>query len=151
MHAHAKPSRRGARASATASLLLTVLGTISFITGSFSDHALGSVLGLCLVFSLPAGLLFLFCMWRVQAGNLLGAIISSMTGGIIMVVAAIAAAIASAYSNPCFEIARCTRGPTFAYLAQIAAMIAFLCAAAFGLFIAPAVVGLAIHRRRTPT
>jgi hypothetical protein len=148
MHAHSKPSRRVARDSAIASLLLTILGTVSFLAGSFSYHALGSVLGLCLVFTVPAGLLFFFCISRVQTGNFHGAITLSVIGGCIMVIAAIAAAIASAYANPCFEIARCTRGPTFTYGALVAAMIAFLITATLGLFVSPAGLGLAAHRRR---
>lgn len=151
MHAHSELSWRVAQDSVLASLLLTILGTGSFLSGRFSYHALGSVLGLCLVFTVPAGLLFFFCISRGHTGNLRGAITLSVIGGSIMVIAAIAAAIASAYANPCFELARCTRGPTFASAALIAAMIAFLCTAALGLFVSPAALGLAAHRRRAST
>jgi hypothetical protein len=148
MHVHLTLSRRTARASARASLVLTVLGTASFIAGSFAYHALGSVLGLCLIFTVPACVLFLFSLSRVQMGNLSRAIIFSVIGGAIMVAAAIGAAIASAYANPCFEIAPCTRGPNFAYPALIAAMIAFLITAALGLLVSPAALGFASQRRR---
>jgi hypothetical protein len=151
MHTHSRPSRRVARDSALASLLLTILGTVIFLAGSFSDHALSSALGLCLVFTVPASLLFSVCISRVRTGNLRGAVILSIIGGSIMVIAAIAAAIAAAYANPCFELARCTRGPTVAYLTLITAMIMFMCTAALGLFVSPVALGFAAHRRRAST
>jgi hypothetical protein len=151
MHAYLTPFRRLESATAAGSLLLTVLGILSFLAGSLSNGAQGSVLGLCLIFTVPACLLFCFSMSRVKIGDLLGAVILSVIGGFIMVAAAIAAAIAAAYANPCFEIAKCMRGPTFAYLSLIAAIIAFLLTGALGLFISPAAMGIAAHRRGART
>jgi ABC-type glycerol-3-phosphate transport system permease component len=108
MHAHSRPSWRVARDSALASLLLTILGTVIFLAGSFSDRALSSALGLCLVFTVPASLTYSVCISRVRTGNLGVAIMLSIIGGSIVVIAAIAAAIAAAYANRCFELARCT-------------------------------------------
>jgi hypothetical protein len=135
--------RVGVRIRATASLLLTILGTVIFLAGSFSEHALGSALGLCLVFTVPAGLLFSFCMFRVQTGNLRGAITLSVVGGSIVAIAAAMAATASAYANPCFEIARCSQGASFGYGALLAAMSDFLVTAALGLFVSPIALGFA--------
>lgn len=133
------------------SLLLTVLGSLGFFAGSLADDAQGSVLGACLISTVPAGLLFLSSMSRVRVGGFLQTTLMSIVGALVMVVTAIATAISNAYANPSFEIARCTKAPTFAYLSLTANMIAFLITAVLGLFITPTVLGVAAWRREVLT
>lgn len=147
IHAHRSSIRRIPYTGPMLSVVLTVFGTLSFVVGSIDQHALGSILGACLLFTVPASLLFSWSVVRMRAEDVFGAILASLIAGLFMVVAAIAAAISSAYANPCFGLARCTRGQSFGSLSLITAMVAFLLAAALGLFITPTVFSL-VRRRR---
>jgi hypothetical protein len=103
MQAYLTSYQRLARTLVAASLGLVVTGTLSFVAGSRAYYAQDSVLATYLTFVVPTFLLFLYSMSRVRNGEFLRAVLVSIVGGLLMIVAAISAAIFSAYASPCFE------------------------------------------------
>lgn len=140
--------QRVARVSTTASVVLGVVGTLDFATAGIADHIQTSFLALTLAFAVPACLLFLYSGLQARTADLHSATLVSIVGGLIMVVDLIAAALSSAYANPCFEIAHCTRGLSFSYVAFNVAIILFLVTAVLGLFVSPLAISGSAHRRR---
>jgi hypothetical protein len=140
--------QRVAQVSTTASLILGIVGTIAFSAAGLADHIQTSFLAGTLAFAVPGCLLFLYSGLQTRTKNFLSATLVSIVGGLIMLVDLIAAALSSAYANPCFEIAHCTRSSSFAYVAFNVAIILFLVTAVLGLFVSPLAVSGSARRRR---
>jgi hypothetical protein len=138
-------SERVAQIAVVCSSALTAAGVLIFVAGGLA-HAQGSDVVAALVFGLPACLLFTYAARRVQTHDFPRAAIVCLVGGLLTAAEVILVGLSAAYSDPCFEVAHCTRGPSFSYVALTGATLVFLLAGALGLVIGPLAIGFAQWR-----
>jgi hypothetical protein len=138
-------SQRVAQIAVVCSSALAAAGVLVFLAGGLA-HGQGSDVVAALVFGLPACLLFMYAARCVQTRDFSRAAIVCIGGGLLTVAEIILVGLSAAYSDPCFGVARCTRGPTFAYVALTGATIVFVLAGGLGLVISPVAIGLAQWR-----
>jgi hypothetical protein len=137
-------SERVAQVSVVCSSALAAAGVLTFLAGGFAQ---GYDAVVALFVGLPACVLFIYAARRVQAHDFSRAAIVSIVGGLLTLAAVILAGLSAGYADPCFEIAHCTRGPTFGYVALTGATFVFALGGALGLLISPIAIGFAGWRR----
>ena len=138
-------SERVAQVSVVTSSALAAAGVVIFVLAGLA-HRQGSDVVAALVFGLPACAIFVFSAQNVHQRNFARAAIVCVVGGLLMLVQIILVGLSAAYADPCFEVTRCTRGPTFVYVALTAATIVFVFATVLGLLISPATIAFARWR-----
>lgn len=125
---------------------LAAAGVLIFLTGGLA-HSQGSDVVAALVFGLPACVLFAYAVRRVQMRDFSRAALVCIVGGLLTIAEVILVGLSAAYSDPCFGITHCTRGPSFAYVALSGATIVFVLAGVLGLVISPLAIGVARWRQ----
>ncbi len=140
-----------ARVVVLASSMLAAAGTLVFVIAGLA-HGQGSDVVAALVFGAPACALLLFAARRLQGRNFLLSGISTFVAGVLMVAVVILAGVSASYADPCFEVARCKKSPTFAYIALTGATVTYVLAGFLSLVVGPVATGLAaaIHRDSGP-
>ena len=97
-------------------------------------------------FGLPICLLYVYAARRLQARDFARAALVCIVGGLLNLAEIILVGLTAPYADPCFEVAHCTRGPTFGYIALTGSTIVFVLAGVLGLVIGPLAITFARWR-----
>ena len=137
-------SERVAQVTVVSSSALAAAGILTFLAGEFAQ---GYDVVVALILGIPTCLLFVYAARRLQMRDFSRAAIVCVVAGLLTLAEVILAGLSAGYADPCFEIAHCTRGPTFGYVALTGATIVFVLGGVLGLVVSPIAIGFAAWRR----
>jgi hypothetical protein len=124
---------------------LAAAGLLLYLVGAFSQ---GYDVLVAFSFGLPICLLYVYAARRLRARDFTRASLVCFVGGLLTLAEIILVGLTAPYADPCFEVAHCTRGPTFTYIALTGATIVFVLAGVLGLMIGPLAITVSHWRWR---
>jgi hypothetical protein len=136
-------SERVAQTVVICSSALAAAGLLLYLVGAFSK---GYDVVVAFSFGLPICLVYVYAARRLRSRDFTRAALVCFVGGLLTLAEIILVGLSAPYADPCFEVAHCTRGPTFAYVALTGATIVFVLTGVLGLVISPVAITFSAWR-----